>query len=410
VDAYLAPYLARHDFSGVVLVARGDSVLLSKGYGMASYELGVPNSARTAFRIASITKTFTAAAIVMLAERGALRYDDRVSRFLPDFPPGSRITIEQLLLHASGLRNPEYEELVRRRVPVDTLLRRIGARPLLFEPGTESRYSNAGYIVLAAVVERATGMPFGAWLREHVLAPLGMRETRPDEQDALIPGRAAGYLPGPGAAGVVNAPWYDMSAMFGSGSLLSSAADLHRWARAVHMERLFRRSALRYPYGWGTRTYFGREAIEQSGTLDGFTSYLAIYFRDSTYVVCLTNVEASLNEQCGKDVAAIAFGEPVAAAPVPAPVAADPLTLSAYVGAYESDVGRFQVTEEGGELYVRWATALARHHLMPTGRDRLHVRADRSTITFVRDAAGRVTHATRTWERFESRFRRVEVP
>ena len=398
VDAYMAPLVRSHDFAGAVLVARGDRIVFERGYGMANAELNVPNSPTTVFRIASLTKTFTAAAIVMLAERGVIRYSDSIATYLPGYPNGNRITIRHLLLHASGVADPPYEQIVTRRLTLSQLVDQFRDRPLLFAPGTESRYSNAGYVLLAAVIERASGMSYEEFLRRNITEPLGLASTFPDPQEELVLQRASGYVPGPPPLGLENVGWYDMSPLAGSGILLSTVHDLHRWARAVHRERLYRRTALEYPYGWGVRKYFGRDLIEQSGTIDGFTSYLGVYFADSTYVICLTNIEGSLNERCGKDVAAMVFGAPVE--PVPAaPAARAGLTIAA------ADTGRltapnfgtFSLSLRHGLPFVKWATARTAHYATPVGTDSLFVHADRSLVVLQRDADGRLEGASRTW-------------
>ena len=396
-DAYFAPLVAAHQFAGTVLVARGDRILLARGYGLANAEVGVPNADETVFRIASISKTFTAAAIVMLAERGVLRYADTLAKYIPDFPAGNRITIRQLLLHGSGVANPDYERIATSRVSLTELIAQFSGKPLLFEPGTRTQYSNAGYILLAAVIERASGMSYGTFIARHITGPLGMRTTLPDAQDSVIRLRASGYVPGPPPSGVENVAWYDMSAMTGSGSLVATAGDLHRWARAVHRETLYRRTALPYPFGWGVRKYFGRDLIEQSGALDGFTSYVGVYFADSTYVVCLTNIEAGLNERCGRDLAAMAFGEPYE--PVPAVATRPDIRVTAQdTGQFFADgVGTFRLTVTDGRAYVRWTTARTAHYAGGTGRDSLAVAADRSVIILERDGAGRVVAASRSW-------------
>jgi CubicO group peptidase (beta-lactamase class C family) len=396
-DAYFAPLVAARQFAGTVLVARGDRILLARGYGLANAELGAPNAVETVFRIASISKTFTAAAIVMLAERGELRYTDTLARYIPDFPVANRITIRKLLLHSSGVANPDYERIATSRVSLAELIAQFKDKPLLFEPGTRSQYSNAGYILLAAVIERASGMPYGTFIARHITGPLGMSATVPDAQDSVIRSRASGYVPGPPPSGVENVAWYDMSAMTGSGSLVAPAGDLHRWARAVHRETLYRRAALPYPYGWGVRKYFGRDLIEQSGALDGFTSYVGIYFADSTYVVCLTNIEAGLNDRCGKDLAAMAFGEPYE--PVPAIATRPDIRVAAEdTGQFFADgTGTFRLTVAEGRAYVRWATARTAHYAGGIGRDSLAVAADRSVIVLERDGAGRVVAASRSW-------------
>ena len=397
IDAYFAPLVRSRDFAGAVLVARGDRVLFEKGYGLASAELDVPNSPATVFRIASITKTFTAAAIVMLVERGAVRYVDTLNKYLSDFPNGDRITMRHLLLHQSGVQNPSYDQIAA-RLSLAQLIDQFKNKPLQFQPGTRSQYSNAGYILLAAVIEKASGMPYAQFIRQNITEPLGLRSTMPDVQEAVLPGRAMGYVPGPPPDGLQNVVWYDMSSMVGSGVLLSSVRDLHRWARAVHREELYRRTALEYPYGWGSRKYFGRDLIEQSGQLDGFTSYLGVYFADSTYVICLTNIEAGLNDRCGKDLAAIAFGQPYERPrPTATPVAPATVTM-ADSGRYSADgIGAFRLSVDDGRPYVRWMTARTPHYAVPVGRDSLVVRADRSVIVVERDGTGRATALGRSW-------------
>lgn len=398
IDAYLAPLVRARDFAGVVLVARADRVLFEKGYGLANAELGTPNAPATVFRIASLTKTFTAAAIVMLVERGVVRYADPLSKYLPDYPNGDRITIEQLLLHQSGVANPSYEQIATTRVSLSELIDTFKNKPAMFAPGTRSQYSNAGYVLLAAVIERTSGLPYAEFIRRNITAPLGMTSTMPDRQEGIVSNRASGYLPGPPPSGLENVAWYDMSPLAGSGSLLSTAGDLHRWARAVHHDALYRRTALSYPYGWGVRKYFHRDLIEQSGTIDGFTSYLGIYFRDSTYVVCLTTVEASLNERCGKDVAAMVFREAFErVAPTPSPSVNGAMAV-ADTGRYMAPgVGTFGLSVADGIPYVRWITARSAHYAVPIGRDSVFVRADRSVIVVERDSTGRSTAAARIW-------------
>ena len=158
VDAFVRPYVAGNNFSGVILVARGGHVLLERGYGLANPELGVPNTSRTRFHVASVTKAFTAAAVLRLAERGMLRLDDSVGVYLPGYPDGGRIRLEHLLTHSSGIPDlgslPEWDREERLPHTTAELVEMFKGRPLLFEPGTETRYSNANYNLLALILER----------------------------------------------------------------------------------------------------------------------------------------------------------------------------------------------------------------------------------------------------------------
>ena len=250
VDAYLAPHLANRDFSGTVLIAHGDKIRLGKAYGMANYELNVANTLDTKFRIASITKTFTAAAIVMLSERGALGLDDPLRRFIPDYPKGEKMTVQQLLgicgdPGAGRSRDATGASLDRGRH------RAAKREPLDFEPGTDDRYSGSGYKLLAYVVQRASGRSYDDFLWVFRLSAAAHGRHGEDRDEPILANRASGYLPGPGRIGLKNAYWIDLSSSIGSGSLYSTAKDLHRWGQAVASEQLFRWKALPYPFGWG---------------------------------------------------------------------------------------------------------------------------------------------------------------
>lgn len=352
--AYLAPLVKSGDFNGVVIIARGDRVVFQHAYGKADWDLDVPLVAGSRFRIASITKTFTAAAITLLAERGRLSYADLLSKYLPDFPNAGRITIRHLLLHQSGVPNPDSPTCSA--ATLDDLISELSRKPLWFEPGKSSGYSNGGYAVLARVVERASGMPWAVFIRDEIVKPLKMRSTGVDLADEVIPGRVRGFVPAPGPAGVAHAVCDGAWAAFGSGALVSSANDLLTWARAVRNDSLFKRTALEYPYGWGVRKYFDHAAIEQSGIINGSSSYLAVYPNDDLYVVALANVQTGRLTDIGKGLAALALGaEPPKIEPSPLAVAWPAEDRKRWVGRFKNDnIATVEIIERGSELYIRW--------------------------------------------------------
>jgi CubicO group peptidase (beta-lactamase class C family) len=157
VDAYLAPLAAIHVFQGAVLVARGDSIVLAKGYGLANLELGIPNTAARVFRIASLSKVFTQVALGKLVDDGKLALTDPLSHFLPGHAHGDRITLEMLRTHRAGIPNENsipYDEEASAPNTLARLVDKLMGRPLEFEPGARSGYSNGGYALLAAVIEK----------------------------------------------------------------------------------------------------------------------------------------------------------------------------------------------------------------------------------------------------------------
>ncbi|HTK94311.1 MAG TPA: serine hydrolase domain-containing protein, partial [Terriglobales bacterium] len=222
-DAYLAPYVAGNNFSGSVLIAQHGRILLRQGYGLANRELDVPNTPATCFQIASISKPFTAAGVLLLVEQGKVALTDPVAKFVPDFPHGNEITVEHLLTHTSGIPDinglPAYGELSRSPQTPASLIAAFRSAPLDFAPGTKYAYSNSNYNLLARIIEIVSGLDYGTYMRERVFSPLGLKATdHPANAADLLPDRAAGYAPR-GATGIENAPYLDWTAKTGNGSL-----------------------------------------------------------------------------------------------------------------------------------------------------------------------------------------------
>ena len=216
VDDYLAPYVKGNNFLGAVLIAKGDHVLVSSAYGESSYELHAANSPSTRFHIASVSKPFTAAAILILEQRGMLHVSDPVSRFLPDFPNGHKITLQNLLTHTSGIPNvnnlPEYQSASRFPQTPASLVELFKSKPLNFEPGTKYEYSNSNYNLLAFVIEQVSHKSYGEFLRESIFDPLGLKNTGHDGNASdVITNAATGYQPR-GVADLERSPYIDWSA------------------------------------------------------------------------------------------------------------------------------------------------------------------------------------------------------
>ncbi len=313
--SYIGPYVQMNDFSGTILIRRGGRDSVVAAFGIEDRARGVPNGPATRYGIGSLTKTFTAAAIAMLQERGLLSLDDTLGKFIPGFPYGSAITIEQLLAHTAGV--PDYHALPdywARRARPTTLAEFaawIGTQPLDFRPGAKDSYSSSGYALLAYVVERVSGTSYSAFLRHHVFEPLGMTDTGDLSDGGAISGLATGYDPGFPPTGVQPPPPVSATWLEGSGSLYSTVSDLARWARAIGENRLFQLNRLAYPYGWGKRTWFGRDLIEQDGRIAlGYASHLSIYPKDSVIVVILGNIQSAVTDRLRTDVAALVWGEP----------------------------------------------------------------------------------------------------
>ena len=236
MTAVLDAAAAGDKFMGSVLVAQDGAVLFEASRGWANLEWKLAHTPTTKFRIGSVTKQFTAAAILLLEERGKLSVEDPLSKYVPAAPEAwKRVTLRQLLNHTAGVPSftdvPEYgTRKLSPETPAQTIAH-LADKPLEFEPGAQFKYSNTGYVLLGWIVELVSGQSYGAFVREHLFQPLGMNDSGYDSNTAIIPQRAAGYVPGPG--GLTNAPYVDMHVPHGAGALYSTAADLHRWTQGL---------------------------------------------------------------------------------------------------------------------------------------------------------------------------------
>jgi CubicO group peptidase (beta-lactamase class C family) len=300
VDSFVAPYLATNNFTGVILVARGDGIVLEKGYGLANPELGIANSPRSRFHIASVTKAFTAAAVLLLEEHGRLHTADPVSTYLPDYPNGQKLHLEHLLTHTSGVPNldgPDWDREERLPHTTAELVGLFKDMPLDFEPGAKVSYSNSNYNLLALILEKVTGQRYGDFMRDSVFAPLGLSSTLHDgDMRRLIPDRASGTEPD-GIRGVRFPRYIDWSGRTGSGSLVTTARDLQRFVRALYGGKLLKPASLAkitapaegFAYGWARDERFGRKQMRAGGRSPGFNASVEHYLDDGTDVIVLTN-------------------------------------------------------------------------------------------------------------------------
>ena len=364
VDQYVEPYVRTHNFSGSVLLAHKGQVLVNKGYGMANYELDVPNTPRTKFHIASISKTFTAAAIMILAERGQLSPEDPVAKVIPGYPNGDRLTIHHLLVHTSGIPNindfPEYDRISRFPQTPQSLVEVFKDRPLVMKPGERYSYSNSNYNLLADIIEKVSGRKYGDFLRQNIFEPLGMTCSGHDgDAAALIKDRASGYIPA-GVSDLENAPLLDWSAKTGNGSVYTTVEDLYKWDRALYTERILKKATLDRiftdhvegtGYGWFVGRRLNRRVIRINGRSPGFQGELQRFIDDDACVIVLGNNYAGTASLLIDDLAAILFGEQYEGlSPLPSP-RVDQSQVSLYLGRYK---GGKDFIRPGADLAVEW--------------------------------------------------------
>jgi CubicO group peptidase (beta-lactamase class C family) len=302
VDSLMAPFAQPGMPGAAVLVIKDGRVVLEKGYGLAEVETNTPVTRETDFRLASLSKQFTATAVMLLAADGKLRYDDPVTRWVPNLPAFAKgVTLRHLLHHTGGL--PDYEDFVpdsQTRQVLDAEIPALIAKSdtAYFAPGTRYRYSNTGYVLLALTVERASGERFAHFLHDRIFAPLGMNGTLArEDRGPAVPHRAYGYSVN--ASGVRRTDQSNTSATLGDGGIYTSVRDLAKWDAALERHQLVSADAQRLawtagdpaPYGFGWFVNRRPDTLEvwHNGESRGFTNGVARYPERRLAVWVLTN-------------------------------------------------------------------------------------------------------------------------
>lgn len=388
-----------------VLVEKDGQVLLRKGYGMANLELGIPVRPDMVFEVGSVTKQFTAAAILMLAEQGKLQIEDDITRHFPDFPThGKKITIEHLLTHTSGIPSytgmDDWAEQMRQDITVDQLVAFFQGKPLEFEPGAKMAYNNSGYVLLGAIVEKVSGKSYEDFVEQEIFQPLGMTHSRYGHQSEVVTGRAYGYEKE--EDGYHNAAYLSLTQPYAAGSLMSTLDDLALWDKALAGEKLLKRTSLdrmfkpvrltsglptTYGYGLSTFDFQGHRVIEHGGDINGFSSHLLRMPEDRLFVTVLSNNPAAPRrpDALALRLAARVLGR---SAEATSALQLSPEAMAEYVGVYRVDpkVARV-VTLENGRLYSQ-RLGSSKLALVPLDRDRFAFEESDSRLRFQRDVGG----------------------
>jgi len=422
IDALLKKAYKRTEPGAAVLVARKGRGIFRKAYGMADLELGVPMQPNMVFRLGSITKQFTAVAILMLAEQGKLALSDEITVFLPDYPThGHKITIEHLLTHTSGIKSytdmPEWFPLWRKDLTVQELIDMFKNQPMDFAPGERWKYSNSGYILLGTIIEKASGKPYPQFVQEHIFKPLGMKHSGYDDSARIIPRRVHGYSKGTDS--YINAPYLSMTQPYAAGALISSVDDLAIWDKSLYINKLLRPETLQrafqpyrladgqstaYGYGWAITSYEGHTFVEHGGGINGFLGHALRIPQERIFVAILTNRDSPLPmpDTLALKIAALMIGQPYRE---PRAIALDPNMFDAYVGVYQvSDKPEWMISREGDKLFAQ-PSGGSRAEIRSISPAEFFVVSDSVTrLKFVRDAAGIViaVEARRRWGRVKT--------
>lgn len=409
LDAKVAEYMEAavkvHGFSGTVLIAKDGTPLVSKGYGMANIELGVPNKPESVFRLGSITKQFTGMSIAMLQERGKLSVDDPVCKYFEDCPDAWQpIRISHLLAHNSGIPSytafPEFARDTILPTPTGEMYKRVKDKPLDFAPGEKFSYNNSGYFLLGMIIEKVSGKTYEQFLQENIFTPLGMKSTGYDISARIVPNRAAGYKKETG--NLVNASYLDMSVPYAAGSLYSTTGDLLKWDQALYSEKLAKNETLdaifttgeadsAYRFGWNVGKRFERRAISHGGGIYGFSTSMTRFPEDHVVVIVLSNIEGGPSGPIAGALSAIYFGQKYELPAERKTIELDAKVLEKYTGKYQVGEGTvISISIEDGKLIGDLA-GRNRFILLPETEEKFFSKDINITITFTKGEDGSVT-------------------
>lgn len=400
----IVAFYAQRQFMGSVLAARDGEVIFEKSYGSADLEWDVPNTSTTKFRIGSVTKQFTAASILLLEERGKLKTDDLVKKYMPDAPTAwDKITIYHVLTHTSGIPSftsfPDYNSTKTVASPVEKTLQRFHDKPLDFQPGEKWSYSNSGYILLGYLIEKISGQSYEKFLQDNIFTPLGMNDSGYDSHAAVIAHRASGYTPRGDTR--VNADYIDMTIPFSAGGLYSTTGDLLRWEQGLFGGKVLSADSLKkmttpflhdYACGLGVRVVGVRKVIDHGGGIEGFNTHLAYYPEDKLVIVVLSNLNGAAPAPIASNLGAVAHGDKVVLPSERKEVSIPRSILESYVGTYELRPGfDLKVTLEDGQLMTQ-ATRQPKVPIFAESETKFFLKVLDAQIVFVKNEQGAVTH------------------
>jgi len=386
-----------------VLISRGDDVLFEKAYGMANLELDVAMRPEMVMEIGSITKQFTAVAILMLVEEGKLALDDDITKFIPDYPThGHHISIHHLLTHTSGIKSytfmPEWQQHWRKDYTPEELIDLFKNQPMDFAPGEEWSYNNSAYFILGHIIEKVSNMPYEEFIRTKIFEPLEMKNSYYGSTRQIIQNRADGYQTENDE--FVNAEFLSLTHPYSAGSLMSTVGDLHKWNRAVQSGKVVKKESLElaltdytlnngepigYGYGWGFSKINGSPTIEHSGGIFGYISNGIYLPEEDVYVIILTNCNCKDPGSLSTRLAAMAIGKPYPG--MDDVVSLKASDMEAFTGVYEfeDDVLR-EFTLEGNQMYSKRANS-PRFKVFPISKTRFFYEDSYAQVEFSKDGS-----------------------
>lgn len=384
IHRYATAYASAYDFHGAILIAKRNTIIYQKAFGLANRELNVKNSLSTRFPIASLTKQFTSAAILQLAQQGKLLVDDKLNKFFPNFPKGDSVTLHMLMNHTSGIKEySQFPEIFKpfRDINIsknkDTIIQLFSKLPFDFPPGTFWRYSNTNYILLGYIIEQVSGQPYGDYVNKNIFQKAGMSNSGLFSQDSIIPNRAYGYTQTP--KGLIAQMIIPYNLGYSDGGLMSTAGDLFEWNKALASYKIISREFLdkmNRPnredrgagYGIFVDRFFDKKVYFHAGNIPGYSSMMINYPDDELNIIILANRETNL-DFLPKGLAAILFDKEVVLPTVHKPIELSTEEIKLFTASFETPFP-FKVVEREGKLFMSFGRDV---ELKPASKTKLFV-------------------------------------
>lgn len=387
LDSIVIAYANLGKFNGSILVAKRDTILLNKGYGLRDASNHSLNNENTVYQIGSVTKQFTTAIIQKLQEEKKISVNDKVSKFFPDFPRGDSITVEQLMLHTSGIysytndRNFMSTEVSKPQTR-EKMMALFKDKPLEFSPGSRWQYSNSAYSLLGYIIEKVTKKPWETVMREYIFKPVKMTNSGFDFTNLKRPEKATGYFV-LNDVDTVKSPIVDSSVAYSAGSIYSTTGDLYRWHKALQhysilskplQEKAYTPVKNKYGYGWNIDSIEGKRKVAHSGGIHGFTSNFTRIPDDDLVLILLSNNSSpALYEITNKMLDAI-YKKPYDLPRVRKAITLPEEKLKEYLGTYEINPElQLELSIKDGNLWAQ-----------PTGQSPATVFAEKEDLFFVK--------------------------
>ncbi len=405
-DRILSEQFKPNETGATALVARNGEIIFKKAFGMANLELNSPMQVDNVFRIGSITKQFTAVAILQLMEQGKLNLQDEITKFIPDYPTqGKKITIEHLLTHTSGIANntdmPDHMGSVD--LKTTEMIDHFKNQPMKFAPGTNWSYSNNGYFLLGYIIEKISGKTYAEYLEEQFFKPLSMTNSLYASNTKIVKNRVGTYVAGQN--GYENAPYLSMTQPYAAGSIQSTIDDLFKWHQAVHSYKLIKKESLdkaltryklsdsketNYGYGWRLGNVYESPTTWHGGLISGSITMEIYLPKEDVYVAVFSNCECNNPEDIASRLAAIASGKPYEYKEM----ILENAILQNYPGVYENEKGQQRIiTVSENKLYSQLGRG-PKSILKASEKDKFFFDDAMVTIEFYRNKKGEISGLT----------------